>query len=150
MDRADAASGCAVLASVTTPAQAKTALERGATGVVMSAVYVTSPEAVMRAVDLAQEREVIWVDVRALQAAMAGIPAGQVLTAEIDPASYDLLKGVAAVPERRPGCRIGMRLSGPVSDDVAARLYGLGFRLFAVDPEELRVVRLALGKAAWK
>ena len=92
----------------------------------------------------------IWVDVRALQAAMAGIPAGQILTAEIDTTTYQLLEGVAGVPERRPGCRIGMRLSGPVSDDITARLYGLGFRLFAVDPDELRVVRLALGKAAWK
>jgi pyruvate,orthophosphate dikinase len=123
MDRADAASGCTV---------------------------VTSPGAVMRAADLAEESEVIWVDVRALQAAMAGFPAGQTLTAEIDTATYQLLESVAAVPERRPGCRIGMRLSGPVSDDIAARLYGLGFRLFAVDPDELPVVRLALGKAAWK
>lgn len=173
MDRADAASGCTVLASVTTPAQAKTALERGATGVVISVddgaaidvrraersglgrrvavgVYLTSPGAVMRAADLAEESELIWVDVRALQAGTAGIPAAQILTAEIDTATYQLLEGVAAVPDRRPGCRIGMRLSGPVSDDIAARLYGLGFRLFAVDPDELRVVRLALGKAAWK
>jgi phosphoglycerate dehydrogenase-like enzyme len=43
-----------------------------------------------------------------------------------------------------------MRLRGRVSDAVAARLHGLGFRLFAVDPHELRVARLALGKAAWK
>ena len=150
MDRSDAASGCTVLASVTTPEQAKTALERGATGVVIGPVYLMSPGAVMRAVDLAEEGEVIWVDVRALQAAMAGIPAGQIPTAEIDAATYQLLEGVAAVPERRPGCRIGMRLSGPVSDDIAACLYGLGFRLFAVDPEERRVVRLALAKAAWK
>jgi pyruvate, orthophosphate dikinase len=131
-------------------------------------IYLTSPRAVMRAADLAEESDVMWVEVRALQAAMFGIPASQILTAEpldgylrrgmlavdprtdVDPATYELLEGVAAARERRPGCRIGMRLSGPVSDDMAVRLYGLGFRLFAVGPDELRVARLALGKAAWK
>ena len=110
----------------------------------------------------------MWVEVRALQAAMFGIPASQILTAEpldgylrrgmlavdprtdVDTATYELLEGVAAARERRPGCRIGMRLSGRMSDDMAVRLYGLGFRLFAVGPDELRVARLALGKAAWK
>ena len=69
---------------------------------------------------------------------------------DIDSATYELLESVAEVREGRPGCRIGMRLRGRVSDAVAARLHGLGFRLFAVDPDELRVARLALGKAAWK
>jgi pyruvate,orthophosphate dikinase len=110
----------------------------------------------------------MWIDVRALQAAMFGIPASQLLTSEpldgylrrgmlavdprsdIDSATYELLEGVAEVREGRPGCRIGMRLRGRVSDAVAARLHGLGFRRFAVDTDELRVARLALGKAAWK
>jgi pyruvate,orthophosphate dikinase len=131
-------------------------------------IYLTSPRAVMRAADLAEESQVMWVEMRALQAAMFGIPASQILAAEpldgylrrgmlavdprtdVDTATYELLEGVAAARERRPGCRIGMRLSGRVSDDMAVRLYGLGFRLFAVGPDELRVARLALGKAAWK
>ena len=96
-------------------------------------IYLTSPRAVMRAADLAEQSEVMWVEV-----------------SDIDTATYELLEGVAAVRERRPGCRVGMRLTGRVSDDIAARLYGLGFRLFAVDPDELRVARLALGKAACK
>ena len=122
----------------------------------------------MRAADLAEECEVMWIDVRALQAAMFGIPASQLLTTEpldgylrsgmlavdprsnIDSATYELLEGVAQAREGRPGCRIGMRLRGRVSDAAAARLHGLGFRLFAVDPDELRVARLALGNAAWK
>ena len=69
---------------------------------------------------------------------------------DVDTSTYELLERVAAAQERRPGCRIGMRLSGRVSDDIAARLHGLGFRLFAVDADELRVARLALGKAAWE
>ena len=36
MERSDAASGCTVIARVTTPAQARTALERGAAGVLTS------------------------------------------------------------------------------------------------------------------
>jgi pyruvate,orthophosphate dikinase len=80
---------------------------------------------------------------------IGGTSAGQVLTGEIDTATSQLLEGAAAVRERRPGCSIGMRISGRVSDGTAARLHCLGFRLFAVDPDELRVVRLALGKAAW-
>ena len=110
MDRSDAASGCTVLARVDDAA------------------------------DLAEESEVMWVDVRALQAAMS----------DVDTATSELLEGVTAARERRPGCRIGIRLSGRMSDDMAVRLYGLGFRLFAVEPDELRVARLALGKAAWK
>jgi pyruvate,orthophosphate dikinase len=130
--------------------------------------YLTSPRAVMRAADLAEESDVMWIDVRALQEAMLAIPTSQLLTSEpldgymrrgmlavdprsdIDSATYELLEAVAEVREGRPGCRIGMRLRGRVSDAVAARLHGLGFRLFAVDPHELRVARLALGKAAWK
>jgi pyruvate,orthophosphate dikinase len=69
---------------------------------------------------------------------------------DLDTSTYELLESLAAVRECRPGYRIGMRLSGRVSDDIAARLYGLGFRLFAVDADELRVARVALGKAAWR
>jgi pyruvate,orthophosphate dikinase len=130
--------------------------------------YLTSPRAVMCAAALAAESEVMWIDVRALQAAMFGIPARQLLMTEpldgylrrgmlavdprtdIDSATYELLEGVAEIREGRPACPIGMRLRGRVSDAVAARLHGLGFRLFAVDPDELCVARLALGKAAWK
>jgi pyruvate,orthophosphate dikinase len=130
-------------------------------------IYITSPRALMRAAELAEQSEVMWVEVRALQAAMFGLPASQFLTAdpldgylrrgmlsidprrELDPATLELLRPVAEVRHSHPGCRIGMRLSGDVSEDIAARLYGLGFRVFAVAPDELRVARLALGKAAW-
>jgi pyruvate, orthophosphate dikinase len=86
-------------------------------------VYLTSPQAVLSAGELAEESEVVWVDARAVEAATSGVPAGH---------------------------NVGIRLAGRVSDEVAARLYNLGFRLFAVDLDELRVARLALGKAALK
>ena len=45
-------------------------------------------------------------------------------------------------------CRVGMRLSGAVSETVAAGLCGLGFRRLAVDARETRPLILALGQAA--
>lgn len=68
---------------------------------------------------------------------------------DLDPSTCELLERLAEIRRERPDRRIGMRLSGPVSDEIAAHLHELGFRLFAVDPDELRVARLALGKAAW-
>ena len=101
-------------------------------------IYLTSPRAVMRAAELAEESEVMWVELTIDP------------RTDVDTATYELLEGVAAAQERRPCCRIGMRLSGRVSDDMAVRLYGLGFRLFAVGPDDPRAARLAFGKAAWK
>jgi pyruvate, orthophosphate dikinase len=111
--------------------------------------YLTSPRAVKRATELAEHSELIWVEMRALQAAVSGVPADQI-PSDIDTSTCELLESLASLRERRPGYRIGMRLSGRVSDAIAARLYGLGFRLFAVDADELRVARLAFAKAAWR
>jgi len=131
--------------------------------------YLTSPRAVFNVVGVAEHRDVLWLEVRALQAAMFGIPARQLLTAEpldgyvargmigtdprsaIDPSVVGLLEQVARVGRATGssgGCQVGMRLSGEVSSEVAATLYGLGVRRFAVDGPEVRPVLLALGKSA--
>jgi hypothetical protein len=39
-------------------------------------------------------------------------------------------------------------MAGPVSEELAAGFYRLGFRTFAVDADEVRTARLAFGKAA--
>ncbi|MCW0216294.1 MAG: pyruvate, phosphate dikinase [Pseudonocardia sp.] len=126
--------------------------------------YLTSPRAAFGAREIAAVSDLLWLEVRALQAAMFGIPARQLLTAEpldgylrrgllscdprstLDRSVRELLVTVAAA--RRPGYEVGMRLSGEVSQDAAAQLYGLGFRRFAVDAGETRPLVLALGKAA--
>ena len=129
-------------------------------------VYLTSPRAVLGADALAEHSDVVWLEVRALQAAMFGIPARQFLTAAplddyvargllsvdprhaIDPTVEPLLAGLAGVARAHPDVPVGVRLSGAVSDAVAARLYGLGFRRFAVDLPEVRPLLLGLGRAA--
>ncbi|WP_051232170.1 pyruvate, phosphate dikinase [Pseudonocardia asaccharolytica] len=126
--------------------------------------YLTSPRAAHGAVDIAAVSDVVWLEVRTLQAAMFGIPARQLLTAEpldgylrrgllscdprttLDPSVQRLLQGVAEATDRS-GDKVGMRLSGEVSETAAAQLYALGFRRFAVDAAETRPLILALGKA---
>ncbi len=126
--------------------------------------YLTSPRAAYGVGGIAAASDVVWVEVRALQAAVFGIPARQLLTAEpldgylgrgllacdprttLDPAVQDLLARVAAV--RGSGTPVGMRLTGAVPEEAAAQLYDLGFRRFAVDAAEMRPLVLALGKAA--
>lgn len=127
--------------------------------------YLTSPRAAHGAVAIAAASDVVWLEVRTLAAAVFGIPARQLLTAEpldgylrrgllscdprttLDPSVEGLLAQVAKATDRS-GRRVGMRLSGEVSETVAAGLYALGFRRFAVDAAETRPLILALGKAA--
>ncbi len=128
--------------------------------------YLTSPRAAFNVAGIAAVSDALWLEVRALQAAMFGIPARQMLTAEplddyvrrgllsvdprnaIDPSVVGLLAGVAKAADVVPDRRVGLRLTGPVSDAAAAQLYGLGFRRYAVDARETRPFLLALGKAA--
>ncbi len=128
--------------------------------------YLTSPRAAFNVAGIAAASDVLWLEVRALQSAMFGIPARQLLTAEpldgyvrrgllsvdprtaIDPSVEGLLAGVAEAADKVPERRVGLRLTGAVSEATAAQLYGLGFRRFAVDARETRPFLLALGKAA--
>ncbi|MGE3289419.1 MAG: pyruvate, phosphate dikinase [Pseudonocardia sp.] len=127
--------------------------------------YLTSPRAALSAVDIAAAADLVWLEVRTLQAAMFGLPARQLLTAEpldgylrrgllscdpratLDPTVHELLRGVARARDRSGGT-VGMRLSGAVSETAVAQLYTLGFRRFAVDAAESRPLVLALGRAA--
>lgn len=127
--------------------------------------YLTSPRAAHHAVAIAAASDVVWLEVRTLQATVFGIPARQLLTAEpldgylrrgllgcdprssLDPSVQGLLAQVAKATDRN-GRRAGMRLSGEVSETVTTQLHGLGFRRFAVDAAETRPLVLALGKAA--
>jgi pyruvate,orthophosphate dikinase len=124
--------------------------------------YLTSPRGVLNAVRVAGHSAVVWLEVRALQAAMFGIPARQFLTAEpldgyrargllaVDP-RHELDPTVVRLLENLPsvvGTPVGVRLSGTVSDAAAAQLWVLGFRRFAVDLPEVRPLLLCLGRAA--
>jgi pyruvate,orthophosphate dikinase len=128
--------------------------------------YLTSPRAVFNGAGIAAESDVLWLEVRVLQAAMFGISARELLTAQplddymrrgllgtdprtgVDPSLDPLLERLAAQLGDIPACRLGMRLSGAVSEEVVTRLYELGVRRFAVDADEMGPLSLALGKAA--
>lgn len=139
-------------------------LAEAAGGRITVGPYLTSPRAARGAAGLAEASGVVWVEARALQSAVFGIPARQLLTAEpldeylrrgllaidprttLDPVVRELLGAVAAA--QSDACPVGVRLTGEVPQDAAAQLYELGFRRFAVDAAEARPLMLALGKAA--
>jgi pyruvate,orthophosphate dikinase len=115
---------------------------------------------------LAAETDFLWLDVRRLQAASFGFPPSVFLTGEpldeylrqgllpVDPrvttdailAEY--LAPLAAAQEANPACRIGIRVAGPVSEELLGMAHGMGGRVVAVDTAEVRSAQLALGKAA--
>jgi pyruvate, orthophosphate dikinase len=148
------------------PAEARElrSLAERAGGTIGVGAYLTSARAAFHAAGIAAACDVIWIDVRALQASVFGLPSRHLLTAEpldgylrrgllacdpritLDPAVRELLERIAAVTA--PGCAIGPRLSGEVSEEVAAQLHALGFRRFAAETRETRPLRLSLGKAA--
>jgi pyruvate, orthophosphate dikinase len=127
---------------------------------------LTSPRGVQMAPDLGPLSDFLWLDVRRLQAASFGYPSTIFLTGE--PLDEYVRRGMLAVDPRQqadgpmaqllaslgvtrvatPECRLGVRLAGPVSEALGAAFYRAGFRIFAVDAEEIRVADLALGKAA--
>jgi pyruvate,orthophosphate dikinase len=153
---------------VTDPLEARALRElsrQAVDGRVEVGTYLTSPRGALLSAGIAEVSDVVWLEVRVMQAAMFGIPPRQLLTQRplddyvkrglidtdprcaIDPTLHGILTAVASAAADHPTCEVGMRLSGPVSEEIAATLYGIGFRLFAVDGEEVRPARLAFGKA---
>ncbi|MEW6476802.1 MAG: pyruvate, phosphate dikinase [Actinomycetota bacterium] len=127
---------------------------------------LTSPRGVQMAPEIGPLSDFLWLDVRRLQAASFGYPSTIFLTGE--PLDEYVRRGMLAVDPRQeadwpmaqllasfgvtrvatPECRLGVRLAGPVSEALGAAFYRAGFRIFAIDAEEIRVADLALGKAA--
>ncbi|HJQ47149.1 MAG TPA: pyruvate, phosphate dikinase [Amycolatopsis sp.] len=124
--------------------------------------YLTSPRALANFAGIAAVGDRVWLEVRVLQAAMFGIPARQLLTAE--PLDSYVKRGMLSTDPRsdidpsldaaltpladHAGGLVGVRLSGTVSESLVACLYSKGFRRFAVDSDETRPALLALAKAA--
>ena len=133
---------------------------------VLVGITLTSPRGVLMAPELSKLVDFLWLDVRRLQAASFGYPPSIFLTAEplddyvrrglltVDPRQdadgpmAQLLASFGVTRVATPGCRLGVRLAGPVSEPLVAAFYRAGFRLFAIDSDEIRVADLALGKAA--
>jgi pyruvate,orthophosphate dikinase len=127
--------------------------------------YLASSRGVFNYESLAGASDVTWIEVRVLQAAAFGIPARLLLDRQplddyvrrgllsvdprsgVDPSVYGLLASVAALAGAQPGCPVGLRLSGPVTEPLVGQLHALGFRRFGVEAHEARPVTLALGQA---
>jgi len=152
---------------ISDPAEARAlrTLQRG--GDVEVGTYLTSTRGVFNAGSIAGESDVLWLELRTLQATVFGLPTRQLLTAEplddylsrgllshdprevVDPAVDPLLVHVAEVANDVPSCRVGVRLSGEITSEVVERLHGLGIRRFAVDSPETGPMTVALGLAAF-
>jgi pyruvate, orthophosphate dikinase len=128
--------------------------------------YVASPRGALATRDIAEHVDPVWVELRLLQAAMFGLPPRILLTREplgayvsrglyarnprheVDPVVAPLLRAVARASQSAGGERIGIRVSGPVSEQLMAELRALGLRRFAVDFGEAAPALLALAKAS--
>lgn len=127
--------------------------------------YLTSPRGIASIDGITTHSDVVWIELRVLQAAVAGISARHLLTSEpldsylrrglitvdprveIDDQVGGLVDTVADVVAREPGRRIGIRLTGPVSVELLSSLQQRGFARFAVDGDEVRPSILALGQS---
>ncbi|MCU1423758.1 MAG: pyruvate phosphate dikinase PEP/pyruvate-binding, partial [Microbacteriaceae bacterium] len=146
-------------------ALARLRAEPGGAANVGVGIYITSPRGALAAEALAAEVDMVWIELRMLQAAMFGLPPQHLLTREpldryssrgllsvnprdaIDPSVDSLLDTVAAAIGGRGAGYVGIRVSGEISETLVAALYGKGFRRFAVDSGESASARLALGRA---
>ncbi|MCB8913101.1 pyruvate, phosphate dikinase [Rhodococcus rhodochrous] len=126
--------------------------------------YLTSPRGVASIEAMAELSDVVWIELRVLQAAVTGIPPRHLLTSEpldsylrrglmevdprveIDDQVGQLIDGVAAELRSARGCRIGVRLTGPVSAELLQSLQDRGFDRIGVDGDEVRPTLLALGQ----
>lgn len=152
---------------VSDPAEARALRALGSDPAVEVGTYLTSPRAAHNSQAIAAESDVVWLELRTLQAAVFGLPARQLLTGEpldgylqrgllshdpravVDPSVDPFLSRVAATVAAVPTCRVGVRLSGEVALEVVEHLHGLGIRRFAVDSSETSPLLITLGRVAF-
>lgn len=127
---------------------------------------VSTPLGVERAADLARASHALWFDAHRLMVACSGYPPAVLSSAEPldeyirsgrldkdprlgqDGSQQRILAALAAVRVGAPGCRIGVRMGRACSPELLGAYYRAGARLFIMEPEDLRVAILELGKAA--
>jgi pyruvate,orthophosphate dikinase len=127
---------------------------------------MTSVHGALLASEIGRHADVLWLEARSLIANAHGYPSTLMLTADplddylrrgllsadprttLDESMTRLFLSVAGAAVSNPECRIGIRLSGQLSEQMVATLFRSGFRSFIVDPDEVRVARVALGREA--
>ena len=127
---------------------------------------VTTSLGVQLAPELSLRSGSVWFDAQRLLANSSGYPASVFTGAEpldeymrrgmlshdprlgADDAQLQVFSSVNKIRVRAPQCRIGVRLSAPISAELVGAYYRSGVRMFATDPEEIRPTALVLGKEA--
>jgi pyruvate,orthophosphate dikinase len=141
-------------------------LARTGLGEVAVGAFVTSPRGADAMAQLAKVSDVLWLDARRLRAAAVGYHPSLFLTAapldeyvsrgmlskdprkDIDETYLQVLASAATTRVSHSHCRLGVRLHGPVTEEIIAAHYRAGLRMFAVDDDEVDPTELALAKAA--
>ncbi len=127
---------------------------------------VSTPLGVEKAAELAERSRVIWLGAHRLMVSSSGYPA--VVFTSAEPLDEYMRKGWLAEDPRLgqdswqqkifssltmvrigvPDCRIGVRMGRAQSPELLDAYYRAGARTFIVEPEDLRVGIVELGKAA--
>ena len=127
---------------------------------------VSTPLGVEKAAELAQCSRVLWLDAHRLMVSSSGYPAGVFTSAE--PLDEYMRKGRLAEDPRLgqdtwqqrifaslgsvragvPDCQIGVRIGRAQSPELLGAYYRAGARIFILEPEDLWVAIVELGKAA--
>ena len=127
---------------------------------------VSTPIGVEKATELAERSRVLWFDAHRLMVSSSGYPAAVFSSAE--PLDEYMRKGWLAEDPRRgqdswqqrifnalttvrvgvPDCQIGVRMGRAHSPELLSAYYRAGARIFIMEPEDLWVGIVELGKAA--
>ena len=127
---------------------------------------VSTPLGVEKAAELAEQSGVLWLDAHRLMVSSSGYPA--VVFTSAEPLDEYMRKGWLAEDPRLgqdswqqkifaslttvrtgvPDCRIGVRMGRAQSPELLSAYWRAGARIFIVEPEDLWVDIVELGKAA--
>jgi pyruvate,orthophosphate dikinase len=127
---------------------------------------VSTPLGVEMAAELAKRSRILWFDSHRLMVSSSGYPAVVFTSAEPldeymrsrrlaqdprlgrDSSQQRIFTALTNVRIGVPDCRIGVRMGRSYSPELLDAYYRAGARAFIVEPEDLRVATLELGKAA--
>lgn len=127
---------------------------------------VSTPLGIEKAEELAERSRVLWLDAHRLMVSSSGYPAAVFTSAE--PLDEYMRKGRLAEDPRLgqdswqqriftslttvrigvPDCQIGVRMGRAQSPELLGAYYRAGARIFILEPEDLWVATVELGKAA--
>ena len=138
---------------------------QGRSEVVVGAL-VSTPLGVERAAELARTSHVLWVDAHRLMVSCSGYPAPVFSSAEPldeymrsgrlaedprlgqDRAQQRVIASLTRVRAAVPHCRVGVRMGRAHSPELLSAYFRAGARVFIMEPEDLWVAIVELGKAA--